>query len=168
MDISVSPDDSAGSLRIGPNVLRCAIGRGGIAQKGGEGDGITPVGTFPIRRVLFRPDRVARPKTGLPVAEIARDDGWCDAPQDANYNLPVKLPYPASAESLWREDHLYDVVVVLGYNDDPVVPGKGSAIFLHVAKPDYATTEGCVAFALPDLLKVLELLKPGDSITITR
>jgi L,D-peptidoglycan transpeptidase YkuD (ErfK/YbiS/YcfS/YnhG family) len=168
MDISVSPDDSAGSLRIGPNVLRCAIGRGGIAQKGGEGDGITPVGTFPIRRVLFRPDRVARPKTGLPVAEIARDDGWCDAPQDANYNLPVKLPYPASAESLWREDHLYDVVVVLGYNDDPVVPGKGSAIFLHVAKPDYATTEGCVAFALPDLLKVLEPLKPGDSITITR
>jgi L,D-peptidoglycan transpeptidase YkuD (ErfK/YbiS/YcfS/YnhG family) len=168
MDILVSPDAGKASLRVGAQVLSCAIGRGGIAQKGGEGDGITPVGTLPIRRVLYRADRMTRPKTALPLAEILRDDGWCDAPHDPNYNLPVKLPYPASAENMWREDHLYDVVVVLGYNDDPVVPGKGSAIFLHIAKPDYAPTEGCVALALPDLLKILETLKPGDSIRIAR
>lgn len=164
MQLAVTKDKSLGAVFDGGT--RCAIGRGGIAVKGGEGDGITPIGTWPIRRVYYRTDRIARPKTELPLFEIAPDDGWCDAPGDPNYNLPVKLPYQASAEKMYRDDHLYDIVMVLGFNDDPVVPGKGSAIFLHVAKPDYAPTEGCVALALPDLLAVLEKLKPGDSIRI--
>ncbi|HEY5346811.1 MAG TPA: hypothetical protein VIJ72_01360, partial [Rhizomicrobium sp.] len=92
--------------------------------------------------------------------------GWCDAPGDPSYNRPVRLPYPASAEQLWREDHVYDIIVVLGFNDDPVIAGKGSAIFLHLAKPDYAPTAGCVALALPDMLAALKPLVLGDQIII--
>ena len=95
------------------------------------------------------------PQTGLPVSAISPNDGWCDAPNDAAYNQAVSLPYTASAESLWRDDNVYDLIVVLGHNDSPVVPGCGSAIFIHVAQPDYAATEGCVALALEDLLEVL-------------
>jgi L,D-peptidoglycan transpeptidase YkuD (ErfK/YbiS/YcfS/YnhG family) len=94
------------------------------------------------------------------------DDGWCDASGDPDYNRLVRLPYPASAEKMWREDHLYDLVAVLGYNDNPVVPGKGSAIFLHLAKPDYSATQGCVAMVMDDLLAAIEQLKPGDQVVI--
>lgn len=131
-----------------------------------EGDGITPIGIFPIRRILYRPDRLPRPQTGLPVEMLNPDDGWCDAPGDPNYNRAVKLPYAASAESMWRGDHLYDVVAILGFNDDPVADGAGSAIFLHCARDDYGPTEGCVALALPDLLKTLQGLEPGAQIEI--
>lgn len=165
MEILVKRSGGKPVLDWGAGERVCAIGRGGIGAKGGEGDGITPVGTFPIRRVLYRPDRVSL-RTKLPAAAIAEDDGWCDAPNDPNYNMPVKLPYAASHERMWREDRLYDVVVVLGYNDDPVIAGKGSAIFLHVARPDYGPTEGCVALALPDLLEALKALLPGDTIRI--
>jgi len=135
--------------------LRCALGRGGIRRDKREGDGATPVGSWPMRRLLYRADRVALPQTALPSSAIAEDDGWCDAPQDRNYNLPVRLPYSASAETLYRQDGVYDLIVPLGYNDAPVVPGAGSAIFLHVARGDFAPTEGCVALALADLLDVL-------------
>lgn len=150
----------------GAGPRRAAIGPGGIAVKGGEGDGITPRGSWPVRQVLYRPDRVARPHTALPVTAIAPDDGWCDAPNDPRYNQQVKLPYPASAESLWRDDPLYDLVVVLGFNDDPVVPGKGSAIFLHVARPDYSATHGCVALAVEDVRAAIAQLRPGDCVVI--
>ncbi len=145
---------------------RAAIGPGGIAIKGGEGDGITPRGIYPIREIFYRADRIAKPNTRLPLRAIQKDDGWCDAPADPNYNRLVKLPYPASAEQMWRDDHLYDLVAVLGYNDDPVVPGKGSAIFLHLAKPDYAHTHGCVALNMDDALAALTQLRPGDHVQI--
>jgi L,D-peptidoglycan transpeptidase YkuD (ErfK/YbiS/YcfS/YnhG family) len=135
--------------------LRCALGRGGIRRDKREGDGATPVGSWPMRRLLYRADRVALPRTALPSSAIAEDDGWCDASQDRNYNLPVRLPYSASAETLYRHDGVYDLIVPLGYNDAPVVAGAGSAIFLHLARPDFAPTEGCVALALADLLDVL-------------
>ncbi len=166
MEIVVQRKASAALLDWGAGARACAIGRGGIGVKQGEGDGITPVGIFPIRRVLYRPDRVSPPQTNLPCATIAPDDGWCDAPGDAAYNRPVKLSYAASHERMWREDALYDVVVILGFNDDPVIAGKGSAIFLHVARPDYGPTEGCVALALPDLLAALSAISPGDTIRI--
>jgi len=153
------------SCRIG--TFRCALGRGGVRAAKREGDGATPAGTFPLRRVLYRADRLAAPRTGLDVAAIARDDGWCDDPADPLYNCPVRLPFAAGHEKLWRDDALYDVIVVLGHNDDPPVPGAGSAIFLHVARPDYGPTEGCVALALDDLLVVLADCAPGDAIRIT-
>jgi L,D-peptidoglycan transpeptidase YkuD (ErfK/YbiS/YcfS/YnhG family) len=166
MELVVTRNANGATLDWGAGAKVCAIGRGGIGAKSGEGDGLTPVGIFPIRRVLYRPDRVARPRTNLPVEAIAQDDGWCDAPDDAAYNQPVKLPYAASHERMWRDDHLYDVVVVLGFNDAPVMPGKGSAIFLHVARPDYGPTEGCVALALPDLLAALENLSLEATVRI--
>jgi L,D-peptidoglycan transpeptidase YkuD (ErfK/YbiS/YcfS/YnhG family) len=109
---------------------------------------------------------VTRPKTLLPVFAIAEDDGWCDAPDDPRYNRPVKLPYPASHERMWRADHLYDIVVVLGFNDSPIVPGSGSAIFLHVAAPNYSSTEGCVALKLDDVQALVAALTPGALIEI--
>jgi L,D-peptidoglycan transpeptidase YkuD (ErfK/YbiS/YcfS/YnhG family) len=104
--------------------------------------------------------------TNLPLTIIERDDGWCDAADDPRYNQPVKLPYPASAEKLWREDHMYDVLVVLGHNEPPVTPGAGSAIFWHLAKADYPPTQGCVAVALDDMLRALEQVGPDDALEI--
>ena len=157
-----------GWLDVGGAKARCALGPAGVvpaAQKR-EGDGASPAGVWPIRRVLYRPDREAPPQTELRVAAIEPDDGWCDAPDDPAYNRPVKLPHPASAERMWREDNLYDLVVILGHNDDPPVPGLGSAIFLHLARPDYAPTHGCVAVARSDLEALLRAARPGDAVEI--
>jgi L,D-peptidoglycan transpeptidase YkuD (ErfK/YbiS/YcfS/YnhG family) len=159
---------SDGGFDLAGRAARCALGRGGVtpAADKREGDGKSPLGAWPIRRVLYRPDRGPAPATALPVQPIAPDDGWCDAPDDPAYNRPVKRPYPASSEAMWRDDGLYDLVVVLGHNDDPPVPGAGSAIFLHLAKPAYAPTEGCVALARPDLEALLALARPGDAIAV--
>jgi L,D-peptidoglycan transpeptidase YkuD (ErfK/YbiS/YcfS/YnhG family) len=169
MDLRVRPDSQLGGvLDWGAGARRCAVGRAGIAEKKEEGDGVTPIGRFAVRHVLYRADHLSRPKIALAVRMIMPGDGWCDAPTDPRYNQPVTLPYGASAEKLWREDALYDVVAVLGFNDAPVSPGKGSAIFLHVARADYAPTQGCVALALPDLLEALVQLAPGDAVEISR
>ena len=166
MNLIVTHDKDGAWLDWGAGKKRAAIGPGGIAIKGGEGDGITPRGSFPVREIFYRADRIAKPATALPLRAIEEDDGWCDAPDDPNYNRLVKLPYPASAETMWREDHLYDLVAVLGYNDDPVVPGKGSAIFLHLARPDYSATHGCVALAYDDALAAIAQLRLGDEVVI--
>lgn len=140
---------------MGRLVLRCAIGRGGVRADKSEGDGATPAGLLPLRRVLFRADRVAPPACAVPVEPIAPQDGWCDDPSHPDYNRPVGLPHPARHERLWREDTLYDIVGVLGWNDAPVLRGRGSAIFLHLARPDLAPTEGCIALAEQDLRAAL-------------
>jgi len=145
---------------------RCALGRGGLRRDKREGDGATPVGRWPLREVFYRPDRLAKPATALPVRALKKSDGWCDAPGDARYNRLVSLPYPASAEKLWRGDHLYDLIVVVGYNDAPVVPGKGSAIFLHVARETYSPTAGCVAFRQADLLAILSGVDTGTYVDV--
>lgn len=157
-----------GQFSKNDHFVRCALGKGGVvgAEIKREGDGASPQGVWPMRRVFYRPDRLAPPQTALPVLSLRPSDGWCDAPGDGAYNRPVVLPYPASHETLWREDGVYDVIVELGYNDDPVVAGKGSAIFMHVARENYAPTEGCVALALDDLLAVLAEAAPGDEIEI--
>lgn len=172
MQVHVFPRDPAKNPALGllcrPGAaLACALGRAGIRVDKREGDGATPTGIYPLRRVFYRPDRGPRPETGLPVEALAPADGWCDAPGDPAYNRHVVLPYGASAERLWREDHLYDIVVVIGHNDDPVVPGAGSAIFLHVAAPGLAPTEGCVALEKSDLVALLAALAPGDEIEIS-
>jgi L,D-peptidoglycan transpeptidase YkuD (ErfK/YbiS/YcfS/YnhG family) len=135
--------------------LRCAIGRGGFSAAKREGDGATPVGAWPMRRLLWRPDRLERPPTALPTRPIARADGWCDDPGSPDYNQPIALPAAARHERLWRRDRVYDLVVVLGYNDAPVRSGRGSAVFLHVARRGFLPTEGCVALRRADLLSVL-------------
>ena len=146
----VSAETSAGLLR-----LPAAIGRGGFSRTKQEGDGTTPSGLLPLRRVLFRADRLPPPATPRPRAPLSPDDGWCDDPTDRAYNKPVRLPFSARHERLWRDDAFYDIVGILGWNDDPVITGRGSAIFLHVATDDLAPTEGCIALRLPDLLTLL-------------
>jgi L,D-peptidoglycan transpeptidase YkuD (ErfK/YbiS/YcfS/YnhG family) len=149
---------------------RCALGAGGVVEAAAkrEGDGASPLGEWPLRTLRFRADRTAGPPTALPRLALAPEDGWCDAPGDPAYNRPVRHPYPASAERLWRDDHVYDLLVDLGYNDDPVIPGAGSAIFLHLARGDYAPTQGCVGLALHDLRALLTLAGPGDRLRILR
>jgi L,D-peptidoglycan transpeptidase YkuD (ErfK/YbiS/YcfS/YnhG family) len=146
----------------------CALGAGGVAPAATkrEGDGCTPGGVWPLRRVFYRPDRLAAPDTALPVTALTPDDLWCDAPADRLYNRLVKRPYPASAERMWREDQVYDLVVALGYNDAPVVAGAGSCIFWHLARSDLGPTRGCVAVARSFLLAALAAAKQGDALEI--
>ncbi|HEX3484855.1 MAG TPA: L,D-transpeptidase family protein [Micropepsaceae bacterium] len=166
MDIVVrrEGDDYTADWGAGPR--NCAVGRSGIGQKLREGDGLTPAGSWPLRRVLYRADRMPVPKTGLPVSPIEPDDAWCDVPGDPNYNQAVRLPYPSLDERLWRQDSLYDLIVVVGFNDDPAMPGKGSAIFVHVARPDYSPTQGCVALARDDLIEAVAQLGPTDELIV--
>jgi len=146
--------------------FRCALGRGGVARDKREGDGATPLGEFPLREVLYRPDREAPPPTKLPCRALTPQDGWCDEPGAPAYNRMVLLPHAYRHERLWREDHVYDLIVVVGHNDAPVISGHGSAIFIHLMREDYAPTEGCVAFAREDLLEILATLAPGAEIEI--
>ena len=151
-----------GWMELPGRLARCAFGPAGVIPAGAkrEGDGATPAGVWAIRRVLWRPDRGEPPTTRLPHAPLA--------PDDPAYNQQVKLPCAASAEALWREDRIYDLIVILGFNDAPVVPGAGSAIFLHLARPDYSPTQGCVALAATDLTHLLSLARPGDAVRIHR
>jgi len=156
-----------GVAKWGQHTFRCALGRRGLTRQKREGDLATPVGSWPLRRVLYRADRIARPATLLQVQRIEPFDGWSDEPTDPQYNRLVKLPRPAHAEAMWRNDHLYDLVVPVGYNDDPVVPGAGSAIFIHIARENYGGTAGCVAFKLPDLLTILATATPTTRLVVS-
>ncbi len=151
----LASDDTQGWLRCGPLLLRCAIGPHGLAALKREGDGYTPRGQFALSHLYYRADRVARPRTSLPVTPLSPDLGWCDSAGDRNYNRAVSVPYPASHERLWRDDHLYDVVVVLSHNRRPRVRGLGSCIFMHHARADYAPTAGCLALNRTDLAHLL-------------
>lgn len=168
MKFVVRPDPNLGAvIDWGQRARRCAVGRSGIAIKQSEGDGVTPIGAWPIRHVLYRADRIFELQTPLTQRPIEHTDGWCDAPNDPAYNRLVKRPYAASHEEMWRQDRLYDIVVVLGFNDAPVVAGKGSAIFLHIARSGYAPTEGCIALALPDLVDLLHAADQGSTVRVT-
>lgn len=169
MDIIVTPDPKVatrGHLACGDMVFDCVLGKGGVGHQKTEGDGKTPLGRFPLRQVFYRADRIENLTSALPVIPLKTWDGWCDAPEDSAYNTFVSHPYGASAEHLWREDNRYDIIVVLGYNDDPVVPGAGSAIFMHVAADDFRPTEGCVSLRRDDLLRVLSQCTETTALTV--
>jgi len=148
---------------------RCALGKGGVVSPDDkrEGDGATPAALLPMRALWLREDRMARPSVALPIHPITEQIGWCEKPEFPDYNRPVTLPHPGCTEErLWREDHLYDAIVELGWNDDPVVPGKGSAIFMHLAREGYKPTAGCVALAREDLVQVLDGIGPQTMLHI--
>ncbi|GBQ21848.1 hypothetical protein AA0472_0581 [Acetobacter estunensis NRIC 0472] len=156
---------STARLHCADRILPAVIGAAGVTLHKQEGDHATPVGLLALRKVLYRADRTSRPEMGavtpdgrpLLLEPIGRHDGWCDDPTSPDYNRQIALPHPARHEDLWREDHLYDLVGVLGYNDAPPVPGRGSAIFLHLQSPDRKPTEGCIALTEPDLRLVLAM-----------
>jgi L,D-peptidoglycan transpeptidase YkuD (ErfK/YbiS/YcfS/YnhG family) len=158
--------ETRGVARLGQRRFSCALGRSGLAADKREGDGATPIGRFPFRRLLYRADRVPRIETRLPALHIDPEDGWCDDPASPDYNRAVSLPHPARHEELWRADHLYDLVVVIGHNDDPVVKGAGSAVFLHIARDDWSPTAGCIAFRREDLLSILAQVGAQDVVDI--
>ena len=147
--------NESGVLRWNDAEFPCALGRDGIRRDKIEGDGATPLGEFPLRRVLYRPDRLAPPSTALPLSPLSPRDGWCNDAEHPLYNHQVRQPVHASCELLWRTDSLYDVIVVLGHNDNPVVPGAGSAMFLHISGEDFTPTNGGVALRLADMLTIL-------------
>lgn len=159
---------SQGRMLLAHGVRPAALGRSGIGALKREGDGATPLGRFPIRLVLYRADRVQRPVTYLPVRAIRAADAWCEEPRDPNYNRLVGLSPRSNADRLKRDDHLYDLVLVLGHNDRPRVRGKGSAIFVHLSRPGYAPTAGCIALSLHDFGRLMAELRRGSSIVVTR
>ncbi len=177
-DIIVTPvNDNAteATLTLGDKVYPCALGKKGIALTKSEGDMKTPVGRFPLRTVFYRYDKLSGPiYSKVPMMALLEEDGWCDDPEDMAYNRPVMLPYHARAERLWREDDLYDVIIVLGQNDHPVEKGRGSAIFVHVARendddPDegrFEATRGCIALKKQDLLEILPTLSPDTTLRV--
>jgi L,D-peptidoglycan transpeptidase YkuD (ErfK/YbiS/YcfS/YnhG family) len=155
-------DTGTGVLTAFGTAHRIALGKGGTrpAADKREGDGATPLGRWRLDGLLLRPDRVPPPRTQLPWRWLRPHDGWCDATGDPSYNRPVSHPNPTSAERLWRDDHAYDAIIVLGHNQRPVVDGAGSAIFWHVAQPDWRPTEGCIAMARDALFALLPQLGP--------
>jgi L,D-peptidoglycan transpeptidase YkuD (ErfK/YbiS/YcfS/YnhG family) len=147
-----------GHLSAGNLVFPVALGRGGIRTNKREGDGATPRGRFKLLRLWWRADRLPRPKTSLPLRPIRKDDGWCEDPSDRNYNRPVKLSPASTADRLWRDDHLYDLIIELDHNTRPRIRYRGSAVFIHFARKDFTPTAGCVALKGGDLQKLLARL----------
>ncbi len=145
----------------GEERFSCSIGRSGVTLAKKEGDGATPEGVFPLRLIYYRCDRMPFFKTHLPQKIITPLSGWSDDPKDPQYNQYIRLPHAFHYEELWREEAIYDVIVALGYNDDPPISGKGSAIFMHVARPSYEPTQGCIALRKEHLLHVLKQARRG-------
>ncbi|MCL2474346.1 MAG: L,D-transpeptidase family protein [Alphaproteobacteria bacterium] len=152
--------------------FQCAVGRNGVidAELKAEGDGCTPLGRWVMRKVFYRPDRITGLATALPVYPMTGREAWCDKQDDTNYNMLVDIDSPSASkdERFWREDHIYDISVVLGYNDEPIRPGKGSTIFLHIARDGYSGTAGCIALSEKDLRYVLERAVPGSAVDVSK
>lgn len=161
-------DDRRGRV-VGPLFDEpCALGKNGLiaVEDGREGDGKTPMGTYPFRSVFYRPDREEPPITTLPASPSSPSLGWCDEPGSPHYNKLVRLPMGESHEKLWRDDHLYDLVLVIGHNDDPVITGHGSCVFVHVARTGFTPTLGCVALDAGALRRLLRMIEPDDLLQI--
>ena len=167
---ATSAESTRGLLRAGNLLIPCALGRTGIRAQKLEGDGASPRGVWPLREAYYRADRFAtRPATMLPIRALSPENGWCDAPGNRNYNRPVQHPYDDSAERLWRSDSLYDIIIVVGYNDRPRQQGRGSAIFIHVARQGpkgLEPTEGCIALRKRDLVRLLPMLGPATQLQV--
>lgn len=157
---------SQGIMRAGPRVVRVALGRGGIKANKREGDGGTPRGRFFPVRVWWRADRMPRPRTSLPLRRIGPADAWCEDPSDRRYNKPFERSANEPGDRLWRDDGLYDLFIEINHNIRPRVAGRGSAVFIHVARPGFAPTAGCVALRLRDLQKLLSRMGPKTRIKI--
>jgi L,D-peptidoglycan transpeptidase YkuD (ErfK/YbiS/YcfS/YnhG family) len=155
-----------GWLAAGPLALPVALGRTGIKANKREGDGATPRGTFRLKRLWWRAERHARPATLLPARPIKQDDGWCEDPADRRYNRPVKLAPASHADHLARADTLYDFIIEIDHNTRPRVKGRGSAVFIHAARPGLAPTAGCVALDGNALRRLLARLGPRTKIVV--
>lgn len=159
-------DHRRGRLVAGNLVIPCALGRGSTTHAKREGDGASPIGRFSLIQAFYRADRGPRPRCRLALHPIRPTDGWSDDPADRRYNRPVPLPCPTSHEKLWRDDAVYDVIVDIGWNRGPIRRGRGSAIFLHLARPGMTPTEGCIAVDKKAMRHLLERIGPATRIDI--
>jgi L,D-peptidoglycan transpeptidase YkuD (ErfK/YbiS/YcfS/YnhG family) len=159
-------DSRRGWLTAGPISLPVALGRGGVKANKREGDGATPRGTFRLKRLWWRGERHPRPATLLPAQRIKQDDGWCEDPAGRHYNRPVKVPAGCNADRLARSDDLYDFIIEIDHNTQPRVSGRGSAVFIHVARPQFAPTAGCVALDINTLRRLLTRLGPHTKLMV--
>jgi L,D-peptidoglycan transpeptidase YkuD (ErfK/YbiS/YcfS/YnhG family) len=159
-------DARRGWLMADGRAIPVALGRGGIRANKREGDGGTPKGTFRPRRVWWRADRHPRPRTFLPVRAIRPEDAWCEDPKDRHYNRPVRLDCDRGGDRLKRDDHLYDFIVEIDHNSTPCVAGRGSAVFLHLARENFGPTAGCVSMTKSAMLHLLRRLGPHTRIVI--
>jgi L,D-peptidoglycan transpeptidase YkuD (ErfK/YbiS/YcfS/YnhG family) len=159
-------DPRRGWLIAGGQTVPVALGRGGIRANKREGDGGTPKGTFRPKRLWWRDDRHPRPRTFLPVRAIRPEDAWCEDPQSRHYNQPVRLDRDRGGDRLKRDDHLYDFIVEIDHNSSPRIAGRGSAVFLHLARENFSPTAGCVSMTKSAMLRLLQQLGPQTKIVI--
>ncbi|ACE98847.1 conserved hypothetical protein [Rhodopseudomonas palustris TIE-1] len=157
---------SRGWLIAGGLTIPVALGRGGILANKREGDGGTPRGTFHPLRLWWRPDRGPRPRTHLPIRIIGPDDAWCEDPQSRHYNQPIHRSSAGEGDRLMRDDRLYDLIVEIDHNTRPRIAGRGSAVFLHLARDNFGPTAGCVAMTRGNLQRLLARIGPRTKIVI--
>lgn len=146
--------------------FRCALGKNGIKKKIKEGDLITPKGIFSLKKVYYRKDRIKNLKTKLKKIKIKKNMAWCNDPKSEFYNKEIKLPSRYNYEKLYRKDKVYDIIITLDYNTNPIIKNKGSAIFIHIAKKKYEPTAGCIALKKKDLIELLKNIKKNTKIKI--
>ena len=146
--------------------IKCAVGKRGISKKKLEGDKITPKGTFKIKCLFYRKDRVKKIKTSLKKISLKENMGWCDDPKSKFYNKLISFPFSYGAEKLYLKENIYDMVLILNYNMNPIVKKRGSAIFIHIAKRRYTRTEGCIAISKKDMRLLLKNLNKESKITV--
>jgi L,D-peptidoglycan transpeptidase YkuD (ErfK/YbiS/YcfS/YnhG family) len=163
---SAAGDPRRGWLVAGGQTVPVALGRGGISANKREGDGATPKGTFRPRQVWWRADRHPRPRTFLPVRAIGPEDAWCEDPASRHYNQPVRLDREAGGDRLRRDDQLYDFIVEIDHNTQPRIAGRGSAVFLHLARDNFGPTAGCVSMTKAAMLRLLARIGPETKIVI--
>jgi len=159
-------DSRRGWLTAGGQTIAVALGRGGILANKREGDGGTPKGTFRPRQLWWRADRHPRPRTFLPIRPIRPGDAWCEDPQSRHYNQPVWLERGHGGDRLTRDDHLYDFIIEIDHNTSPRIAGRGSAVFLHLARDNFGPTAGCVSMTKSAMLRLLRRLGPETRIVI--
>jgi len=153
-------------LFIGHYKVKCAIGKRGIGTKKREGDQITPRGQFKIKSILYRKDRISNLKSKISKLPIQKNMGWCDDSRSKQYNKLIKYPFNYSAEKLYRVDNIYDIILVLNYNTNPIRKNKGSAIFIHIAKKNYKSTSGCIAVSKKNLKEVIKNINKKTTVNI--
>tara|TARA_B100001939_G_scaffold332552_1_gene331660 strand:+ start:555 stop:1046 length:492 start_codon:yes stop_codon:yes gene_type:complete len=154
-------------LNCGNYKVKCAVGKRGIKIKKKEGDLITPKGLFKIKRVLYRKDRIGRLNTKLKKTPIKKNMGWCDDPSSKFYNKLINFPFKFNAEKLFKRENIYDIILVLDFNMNPIRKNKGSAIFIHIAKKKFTPTKGCVAISKNVLKKILSKINKDCKVRIT-
>ena len=159
-------DPRLGWLTAGDWTVPVALGRGGIKANKREGDGGTPRGIFRPRQLWWRADRHPRPRTFLPIRTIAADDAWCEDPASRHYNQPIRLDRAQDGDRLRRDDHLYDFIIEIDHNRSPRIAGRGSAVFLHLARGNFGPTAGCVSMTKSAMLRLLARLGPNTKIVI--